>query len=170
MSGKKELQEYAELRDLLARKAPLLAGEGLKPRDLVEAFWKQNRKAVERALDELVTIGLLRTLATTNKRRMRGRKSGQLDMWAMWSLPQMVSVTAEDGQARQKPTHRLTLSEGKAWVAEHHRERERNLQDAIKLEKLIETVEPFMQDDPKMTLDEGLAAARKAGAVEAIPS
>lgn len=157
--------ELTEIRDLLSVVIRQLGDDGLSSREIAAEFRKKHHREISKASDALLDLALVKLVGEVSERRPSPTLvPGQGDLFAGYSVPAAVAI-AVPGQAekQRKAFPKLTYYELQSWFREHSKEREANLHRLVEVRRLLKRIKPYMTS-ADMTVQEGLAAAEKAGA------
>ncbi len=155
MGAKKKLAP--QVCSLLAVIKGKVAHKGATSEEIVAALRKEHPEAIKAELDDILHVGLIQLANQVCRLRSGGATSAQLEMFAEYGVPKMITLRVEDTKGRVRNIHKavgaLTLAEARQHVSEHTKPRPRMSDEVKELARLVDDVQGFAKSE-RSTIDE----------------
>ena len=162
MGGKKKLAP--QVCSLLAAIKGKVAHKGATTEEIVAALHKNHPEAIQAESADILHIGLTQLANQVCRLRSGGTSSLQLEMFAEYAVPKMVTLRTEDSKGRLRMVHKavgaLTLEEARRHISENTKPRPRMSEELKELARLVDDVQEYRKTELS-TIDE--CWARKHG-------
>jgi hypothetical protein len=159
MAGKKKLAP--QVCSLLAAIKGKVAHKGATSEDIITTLRKDHPDAIKIETADILHIGLIQLANQVCRLRSGGATSAQLEMFAEYGVPKMITLRIDDGKGVRK-VHKavgaLTIAEARQHVSEHTKPRPRSSEEVKELARLIDDVKTFGTE--RSTIDECWAKKR----------
>jgi hypothetical protein len=161
MAGRKKLAP--QVCSLLVVIKGKVARKGATSEEIVAALRRDHPEAIKAETADILHIGLIQLANQTCRLRSGGATSAQLEMFAEYGVPKMITLRIEDSKGRVRKVHKalgaLTLAEARQHVSEHTKPRPRASEEVKELARLVDDVQGFGETELS-TIDECWAKKR----------
>jgi len=124
-----------------------VAHKGATSEEIIAALRREHSEIIKAETDDILHVGLIQLANQVCRLRSGGATSVQLEMFAEYAVPKMITLRTEDDKGQVRNVHKavgaLTIAEARQHVSAHMKPRPRASEEIKELARLVDDVQQF---------------------------